>query len=364
MNTVLQKAVGQAQSLSREERIALLSWDNDAELFAAAYAVKMAQTGPRVSLRGLVELGNYCAKDCLYCGIRKSNRELERYLIEADEALRMARWCYERGYGSVVLQSGEIESPAHTAYVERIIRGIREFAGDSFGITLCLGEQEEDVYSRWLAAGAHRYLLRIETSNPRLYAAIHPPGHSFQRRLECLQSLKRLGYQTGSGVMCGLPGQSLEDLADDIGFFADMDLDMIGMGPWLPHPDAPLSKGMKLSAEQNAAQLRLGLKMIAVTRLFLHDVNIAATTALQALDGRGREQGLQAGANVLMPNVTDVQYRKNYQLYENKPCLDENSEKCRNCLSQRVLSIGEQVSWGERGDPLHFHKRIVDSKVN
>lgn len=156
--------------------------------------------------------------------------------------------------------------------------------------------------------------------------------------------------------MCGLPGQTLDDLANDIEFFHDMDLDMIGMGPYLPHKDTPLGKDIGLTPEYAAKQLKLGLKMIAVTRLYLHDVNIAATTALQALDGRGREQGILAGANVMMPNVTDTEYRENYQLYENKPCLDENSAKCRNCLNWRVLAIGEKINWGHRGDSPHCRK--------
>lgn len=358
MNTILQNAIRQAYSLSREQRISLLSMDKPGELFAAALRVKERYSGRSVSLRGLIELGNYCAKDCLYCGIRRSNQEVVRYRIAEEDALRMARWSFERGYGSVVLQSGELESEENTAYIERIIRGIHAFAGEAFGITLCLGEQSESVYRRWLEAGAHRYLLRIETSNPQLYAKMHPSGHSFERRVECLRALKSLGFQTGSGVMIGLPGQSIPDLADDIEFFRTLDLDMIGMGPWLPHPAAPMGNSITLSPEEREAQLQLGLKMIAVVRLYLHDVNIAATTALQALDDRGREQGLLAGANVLMPNVTDVEYRRNYQLYENKPCLDENSEKCRNCLNGRVLSIGEQIEWGKRGDPPHFRRKI------
>lgn len=359
MNPLLQKAIEQPYALSRDERIALLSLDDPAELFAAAYEVKRRRTGRSVKLRGLIELGNSCAKDCFYCGIRRSNRQVRRYRIAEADAVRMARWTFERGYGSVVLQSGELESEGNTGYIERIIRSIRDFAGDSFGVTLCLGEQTEAVYRRWLDAGAHRYLLRIETSNPQLYAAIHPAGHSFERRVECLWTLKCLGYQTGTGVMSGLPGQTLGDLADDLEFFRTLDIDMIGMGPYLPHPDTPLGKGIELTPEYAARQLQLGLKMIAAARLYLHDVNIAATTALQALDDRGREQGLLAGANVLMPNVTDVEYRRDYQLYENKPCLDENSEKCRNCLNWRVLSVGEQIDWNNRGDPPHFRRKGI-----
>ena len=357
MNTIIEKAIQTPYGLSHEELVALLALDETDELFQAAYQLKCRTIGKTVSLRGLVELGNQCAKNCYYCGIRRGNANVRRYRLEEDDVVRMARWCFDARYGSVVLQAGEIESEAHTAYIERILRRIRAFGGDAFGITLSLGEQTEEVYRRWREAGAHRYLLRIECSVPALYAKLHPADHSHARRVECIRTLKRLGYQTGSGVMSGLPGQTLDDLASDIEFYHAMDLDMIGMGPYLPHQETPLGRDIALTPEYAAAQLKIGLKMIAVTRLYLHDVNIAATTALQALDDRGREMGLLAGANVMMPNVTDVQYRKNYQLYENKPCLEEHSVQCRNCLNARVLSIGETINWGLRGDSKHYREQ-------
>jgi len=222
-------------------------------------------------------------------------------------------------------------------------------------VTLSLGEQTEDVYRRWRDAGATRYLLRIETSNPALYAALHPATCSFERRVECLRALRRCGYQVGTGVMAGLPGQTLEDLARDIVFFRDIDADMIGMGPYIPHPDTPLAAAAAdWSVERS---LRLGLNMIAATRLALRDVNIAAATALQALDPLGREKGLLAGANVVMPNVTDVKYRAQYKLYADKPCLDENAALCRGCLQRRIEAIGETVLWGVPGDSAHFFTR-------
>ena len=340
MDGLIAKALAKPYNLTRGDMVSLLSCEDERELFSAAYELKCRHVGKVVALRGIVEMGNVCAKNCFYCGIRRGNAKVQRYQLDVDEVVRMARWCFERRYGSVVLQSGEIESEAHTEYVEHILKRIREFGGDGFGVTLSLGEQTEETYRRWRAAGAHRYLLRIESSVPELYAKLHPADHSYLRRAECLRTLKRLGYQTGSGVMIGLPGQSLDALARDIEFFHALDLDMIGMGPYLPHRDTPLGEKIAFTPEYAAEQLDLGLRMIAVTRLYLHDVNIAATTALQALDDRGREEGLLAGANVLMPNVTDTEYRKNYQLYENKPCLDENSEQCRNCLNWRVLSIG------------------------
>ena len=356
MNPLIEKALARPYNLEHDELVALLSLDDPTELFDAAYRLKCRYVGKSVSLRGLVELGNNCAKNCFYCGIRRENRNVSRYHLSEEDVIRMAHWSFLQNYGSVVLQSGELESEENTEYIERILKGIRSFGGDHFGITLCLGEQTEEVYRRWHDAGAHRYLLRIESSVPELYARLHPADHSYARRVECLKILKKLGYQTGSGVMIGLPEQTIDHLARDIAFFHEMDLDMIGMGPYIPHRDTPLGKEIECTPEYAARQLDLGLKMIAVTRLYLHDVNIAATTALQALDGRGRERGILAGANVMMPNVTDTEYRKQYQLYANKPCLDENSAKCRNCLNRRIVSIGETINWGQRGDSPHYRQ--------
>ena len=354
MNALIEKARIRPGNLSRGELRELLTLSDRSALFEAAYALKVLHSGKKVSLRGIIELGNHCAKNCLYCGIRRDIRGVERYRLSRDEVVEMARWAYDREYGSLVLQSGEIESEENTRYIEDILRRIRSFGGDRFGITLSLGEQDEEVYRRWLEAGAHRYLLRIESSSPTLYARIHPQNHSYGRRLACIRTLKRLGYQCGSGVMIGLPGQTLDDLAGDIEFFRREDLDMVGMGPYLPSRGTPLAEGMALTPALARRQLDLGLRMIAVTRLYLHDVNIAATTALQALDDRGREQGILAGANVMMPNVTETRYRRNYQLYDNKPCLDENAARCRNCLTWRVAAIGERINWGKRGDSPHF----------
>ena len=367
MNASLLKRAERAPlQLSAEEMETLLGCADAAALFEAAYRVKTRVTGKRVAMRGLIECGNVCAKDCFYCGIRKSNGAVRRYQLSEEEIVRLARWAFEERYGSIVLQSGEIESEAHTEAIERVLRAIRGFAGDALGITLSLGEQEEEeVYRRWKAAGAHRYLLRIETSSPELYKTIHPSSHTYERRVECLRTLRRLGYQVGTGVLIGLPGQSLADLARDIQFLHEIDADMIGMGPFIPHPDTPLGARGSNPASQfpscggvpegrGGLALELGLRMIAVTRLYLHDVNIAATTALQTLAADGRERGLLAGANVVMPNITDTRYRHDYQLYEGKPSLDETAETSRTALERRITAIGETIAWGERSDPLHF----------
>ncbi|HRR29223.1 MAG TPA: hypothetical protein P5270_07645, partial [Victivallales bacterium] len=223
------------------------------------------------------------------------------------------------------------------------------------GITLCVGEQDEETYLRWFNSGAHRYLLRIETSSPELYRKIHPHDHSFEKRVNAIKTLKKIGYQTGTGVMIGLPGQEIENLADDILFFKDIDADMIGMGPYIPHNETPI--GIESFGYNSEKQLELALKMIAVTRIFLKDVNIASTTALQALKINGRELGLIAGANIIMPNLTETKYRPSYKLYNGKPCLDENSSMCKACLKRRIESIGESIGFGEWGDSPHAKKK-------
>jgi len=357
MASLLDKAVAHPRALTHRELAEVLAWPDAQALFSAAYDVKCRHVGRRVAFRGLVEFGNACEKDCFYCGIRKGNDKVRRFRMTADEIVRAAEWANKAGYGSVVLQSGELAGAANAAFVEDVLRRIHASAGDGFGITLSLGEQTEETYRRWKEAGAHRYLLRIETSSPRLYAKLHPPDHSWERRRDCLRALRRCGYQVGTGVMSGLPGQTIDDLASDIEFFAVEDVDMIGMGPYIPHPDTPLGKDVPWTSDAAKERLELGLRMIAATRLFLHDVNIAAATALQALDPEGREKGLLAGANVMMPNVTDNQYRADYQLYAGKPCLDENAAACRGCLERRIAAIGEEILWNMRGDSPHWNKR-------
>ncbi len=327
------------------------------ELCGAAYSVKARESGRRVSVRALVECGNVCEKDCLYCGIRRGNGSVRRYEMDGDEVVREARLAFESGFGSLVLQSGELTGEAHASRIEGVLRRIRSFGGDAFGVTLSLGEQTEETYRRWREAGAHRYLLRIETSRPSLYARLHPADHLWERRLECLRALRRCGYQVGSGVMCGLPGQTLDDLASDIEFFASEDVDMIGMGPYIPHPDTPLGAGAEWSEGVAAKRLELALRMIAVARLHLHDVNIAAATALEALAPDGRERGLLSGANVVMPNVTEDGCRSAYRLYPGKPGAGGDPAALRAELDRRAASIGETVGWNVRGDSPHWGRR-------
>jgi len=355
LDSLLAKAAEQPRAISTDEMALLLSLsapDDINRLYSAAHSIKLRCCGIGVSVRGLVEAGNVCAKDCLYCGIRKSNSSIQRYSLTTDEIVAAAEESKALGYASLVIQSGEIESETHTRFIEEVLHRIAHL---DLGVTLSLGEQTEETYARWREAGATRYLLRIETSNPTLYAALHPAECSWRRRVECLRSLRRTGYQVGTGVMCALPGQGMHDLARDIEFYGELDADMIGMGPYIPHPDTPLAS----SAPElpKAERLALGLKMIAVTRLYLHDVNIAAATALQALADDGREQGVMAGANVIMPNVTETRFRRAYQLYAGKPCLDEQASLCRMCLERRLASVGEKLLFGQRGDSPHYHRR-------
>ena len=343
---------------NRDKLIRMLSLSDPVDLenlHRQAYSVKQQYVGTKVYFRGLIELSNICSKNCYYCGIRSGNPKVKRYQISKEEVLREARWCWEQRYGSLVIQAGEREDKAWTDLITEILKEIKAFSQGQLGITLSLGEQTEDIYRQWFEAGAHRYLLRIEESNPILYKELHPSDHSFAKRLECLRTLKKVGYQTGTGVMIGLPGQTVEHLADDILFFYDEDIDMIGMGPFIPPHETPLAHLIPTSDPRQA--LEAGLKMIAVTRIALKDVNIASTTALQALMSSGRELGLLAGANIIMPNITDTSFRKGYQLYEGKPGLDENALSSREALERSILSIGETIGYDEWGDSRHFKSR-------
>ncbi|MBT3375201.1 MAG: [FeFe] hydrogenase H-cluster radical SAM maturase HydE [Lentisphaerae bacterium] len=358
LNSILSKAETDGVLAVSDMRY-LLELTDDADLkalFAAAYAVKRQYVGTKAFFRGIIEFSNICRKDCYYCGIRKSNGDVRRFDMEPEEIIDAAVWAHGNDYGSIVLQSGERCDAAFVDRIESVLLRIRERTNGDLGITLSLGEQERETYRRWFAAGAHRYLLRIETTSPILYAKLHPEDHRLDARLTCLEDLRKVGYQVGTGVMIGLPSQTVDDLIEDILFFLANDIDMIGMGPYIVHQDTPLASEVETFDERH--QLLMGLKMIAVTRLVLRDVNIAATTALQALDHQGREAGLQAGANIIMPNVTDTKYRAAYQLYDNKPCTDENSSMCKGCLNRRITLIGESIGFGEWGDSPHYHRRM------
>jgi biotin synthase len=348
---------------SHEDLVRLLALQDPvdvARLRIRANEVLAGRLGTAVYYRGIIEFSNICARDCFYCGIRAGNPTVERYTLTEQEILDAARWSAEEGYGSVVLQSGERCDPGFVTWVEHLVRRIREitvrpFLPQGVGITLSLGEQLLATYLRWRKAGAHRYLLRIETTDPGLFARIHPPSQTLEARRQALRDLDAAGFQVGTGVMIGIPGQTVDMLAEDVAFFRDNPIDMIGMGPWLPHEEAPMKDWPQpLSAE---AQFQLALNMIAVVRLTCPDVNIAATTALQAMFPDGRERGLSYGANVTMPNLTPVHARGSYVLYEGKPCTNEAREECKGCLLGRVESIGREVAFNAWGDSPHHARR-------
>lgn len=338
-------------SVSKPEEVKLLQ--------EAAYDLTTKSLGNKVYYRGIVEFSNICSLDCYYCGIRKSNKSIDRFILEKKEIVDAAIWCAKMGYGSCVLQSGERSDKNFTNFVIDCIKEIKEntkseVLPEGLGITLSVGEQDKETYQRFYDAGAHRYLLRIETSNQELFSKLHPENQTLESRIQSIELLKEIGFQVGTGIMIGIPGQSIEDIAKDIELYKKLDIDMIGMGPFISHKGTPLAGK---DVMDKAQLLQLSLSAIAITRLYLTDVNIASTTALQALFPTGREKGIEFGANVIMPNLTPVQVREQYKLYDGKPCLDEAKEDCLLCLKMRVEHANRKVGWNEWGDSIHYEKR-------
>ncbi|BEH00417.1 [FeFe] hydrogenase H-cluster radical SAM maturase HydE [Bacteroides sedimenti] len=349
------------KEFSKDDIIRLLSITNKDEhelLIKKAYSVKVNTVGRKVHLRGLIEFSNYCRKDCYYCGIRKGNQKINRYSLSDEQVLQVVELARRNGLTGVVLQSGETSSQLFTERVTNLIAKIKEITDPGFRITLSLGEQTPETYRQWFEAGAQRYLLRIETSSEKLYRKIHPDNelHNFKTRLECLKNIQNIGYMAGTGVMIGLPFQTIENLTDDLLFIKERKIDMVGMGPYLEHADTPLYNYKDLLMPQTE-RLKLSIRMIAILRIMMPDINIASTTALQSIDPSGRELGLQAGANVMMPNLTPLKYRSNYLLYDNKPCIDQVADDCLYCLTKRIKMIGEDIAYNDYGDSMHFINR-------
>lgn len=355
VNEILNK-----EDFTREDLITLLQAEGEDRnlLFRKSAEVKGNYIGNKVWFRGLIEFSNICGKDCLYCGIRKGNKNLKRYNLSDDEILAAAKFAYNNKYGSIALQSGEIESNKFTSRVENLIHRIKDLSDGELGITLSVGEQAPEVYKKWYEAGAHRYLLRIEATSSSLYAKIHPDNkkHGFRRRLDCLKSLQDIGFQTGTGVMIGLPFQTLNDLAGDLLFMKMFDIDMCGMGPYIEHADTPLAHNSD-SLRPLSERFDLTLKMIAIIRIMMKDINIVAATALQAIDPIGREKAVKIGANIVMPNITPGKYRDSYKLYDNKPCTNDSAEDCQSCLEARISLADAEVVYGEWGDSKHYERR-------
>jgi biotin synthase len=325
-----------------------------------ALAVKFAYLDNHVHLRGLVELSNICRKDCLYCGLRRSNTAVARYTVSDEEVLDCARLAMELGYGSMAIQCGERSDRPFTDRVTRLVREIKRLSDNSIGITLSCGEQSENVYREWFEAGAHRYLLRIESSDKSLYEKIHPQDetHNFERRLACIDSLLKTGYQTGTGVMVGLPFQTLDHLVHDLLFFQEKDVAMVGLGPFLPHPDTPLW-AFREQIPSPEERMRLTLNMISTLRLMMPEINMVAATATQTLDPQGREKAIEAGANVIMPNLTPQQYREEYLIYPDKAGVSDTPQQCRESLDMSMKSIGHEILYNAWGDSVAFTKRAA-----
>jgi biotin synthase len=327
------------KAVTRDEVLDLLRFDREG-LFLRADAVRRDHMGDDVYLRGIVEFSNICANDCLYCGIRRSSSRTNRYRIGLEEILDVARRMAGWKQSTIVLQSGEAPSLDENRRIGEIIGRIK--AETDLAVTISAGNRPRDVYAYWRDCGMDRYLLRFETSDARLFAFLHPDC-TLEERLRCLHDLHSLGVQVGSGFMIGVPDETLEILADNILLCRDLDLDMIGVGPFISHPETPLAN----MTNAYAGDPEMFFVVMAVLRLINPDSHIPATTAFDALfPHEGRDLCLRRGANVFMPNNTPAQYRRDYQLYPNKPCVDETGGQCSQCVTARVWGLGRQIGEG------------------
>jgi len=321
--------------LTKQKIVELLENSDDQDaLFHLADIVRKKNVGDSVFFRGLIEFSNVCRNSCLYCGIRCKNMQIKRYRLTPEEITALARNAVHLGFKTIVLQSGEdvgfsCADLCHT---------IEEIKKMDVAITLSIGEREYEEYTAFRNCGADRYLMRIETTDKKLYHQLHPKM-SWQHRYECLMMIKELGYELGSGIMVGLPNQSLESIADDLLFLKKIEIDMAGIGPFIPHPNTPLKNCV-------GGTLDLSLRTMSVIRLLMPDINIPATTAMETLEKNGRIRALNAGANVVMPNVTDSLHRSFYELYPNKACLNVGVSCCYGCLTQQIQSIGRTIGIG------------------
>ena len=353
------------------QRAEILRWLREtdaarlADLWQRADRARQTHVGGEVHLRGLIEISSHCVRLCAYCGLRAENRGLTRYRMTDQEIVDCVHKAAQFGYGTVVLQSGE--DPELTR--DRIVRLVQRIKAETrLAVTLSLGERDDDELAAWRRAGADRYLLRFETSNRALYEQIHPPRPNHRSdRVAILRTLRQLGYEVGSGVMIGIPGQTYDDLADDLELFVQLDLDMIGVGPYLCHPETPLADRRAWSdapdGQQISATELMAYKVIALARLVCPRANIPATTALATLNiAEGRELGLVRGANVLMPNLTPTKYRALYEIYPDKACIAETGEACHHCMSGRIKSIGRQPGQG-RGDSPNYGTRSASDRL-
>ena len=338
-----------------DDELTLLIEDNAPELAAElalrARAVREKIYGKKVYIRGLIEFTNYCRNNCYYCGIRRDNGKAKRYRLTHEEILACCAAGYQLGFRTFVLQGGE-DSYFTDDRLTELIRTIKKSHPDC-AVTLSVGERERYSYERLFEAGADRYLLRHETADQAHYESLHPAELSHQHRLQCLHDLKAIGYQVGCGMMIGSPGQTTEHLIKDLRFLQELQPEMVGIGPFIPQHDTPL-------ANCQAGTAGLTLKLLSIIRLLLPQVLLPATTALGTIDPQGREKGLLAGANVLMPNLSPVTVRRKYALYDNKICMGEEAAECIRCLSKRVETTGYHII-KDRGDHPGFKEIFTSS---
>lgn len=330
METILKKAE-LTNNLSKDEIINLLNGNNPV-LFKTADKIREKYKGNYVHLRGLIEFTNTCKRNCLYCGLRSENKHLERYRLTEEEINICVQKALKLGYKTIVLQGGE-DAFFDADKICKIIKNIKKY---DIALTLSIGEWSFDEYKAFKKTGADRYLIRIETTDSELYKQMHP-NMSFENRLQCLYNLKSIGFETGTGCLVGLPNQTTESLANDILFFKELNADMVGIGPFIAHPETPL-------ANYKNNNFDMALKVMAITRLILPDINIPATTAMETLNPNGRLIALKSGANVVMPNITMTEYRNKYELYPGKICINDSPDKCINCISTKIRSINREVS--------------------
>lgn len=334
----------QNHELSKEEYIDLLKQADDptvvSMLSAEAVRLRNKYYGNKVFMRGLIEFTNYCKNNCYYCGIRRDNRNAERYRLKKEEILLCCEQGYALGFRTFVLQGGE--DPYYTD--ERMVDIIQSIKGQypDCAVTLSVGEKSFDTYKKYKEAGADRYLLRHETAGDAHYRTLHPQAMRLSNRKQCLYDLKALGFQVGAGCMVGSPNQTHEDLAEDLIFLKELQPEMVGIGPFIPHHETPF-------AHEPAGSVDMTIFLLAVIRIILPKVLLPATTALGTMDPMGREKGFNAGANVVMPNLSPLENRKQYELYDHKICTGDESAQCKDCLAQRVKSAGCELT-GERGD--------------
>ena len=345
----LVEKLAEERNLSDEEfRELLLCDDKDVNEYLAekARAVREKIYGKEVYLRGLIEFSNICRNNCKYCGIRRDNRNVERYRLTIDQILDCCDMGYELGFRTFVLQGGEDMHFTDEILVD-LIKKIKEKHPDC-AVTLSIGEREKDSYRKLFEAGADRYLLRHETADKAHYEMLHPQEMSFDHRMQCLRDLKEIGYQVGAGMMIGSPGQKIEHLIKDLRFLQELKPEMVGIGPFIPHHDTEYK-------DEPAGTAEMTLRLLSVIRLILPEVLLPATTALGTIDPRGREKGILAGANVVMPNLSPSNVRGKYLLYDNKICTGDEAAECIRCMTARVASVGYQVV-ERRGDHIRFGK--------